>query len=222
MDPSESLLREHIRLVLERLRSLDVADDPFSIDRMRSIEDRAELRDYVSMRLELIASGSSRDVYLLSSRKVLKLAITNAEVGGKHDDRYDMRGIAQNEAEVDAYTNAHVKPILAKIYEFHPQYHWLISELVRPLKNEEEFKRLAGISSYDVYYDVYDIHRPDDEGPQHPLSRALLELQTYTGIVPSDLVSGMTSMAHQWGKTADNRLVVLDYGLTDDIYVDYY
>lgn len=56
---------------------------------------------------------------MLRSKRVLKIALNK-------------QGIAQNEAEINIFTNPITKPIVAKVYDYDPNFLWIISELVRP------------------------------------------------------------------------------------------
>lgn len=50
-----------------------------------------------------------------------------------------------------------------------------------------------------------------------PQMKAVQTLMEQTGAINGDL----TAPSH-WGKTADGRIVCLDYGLSDQVYKDYY
>lgn len=69
--------------------------------------------EYASLNLEELGKGSSRIVYLLSAKKVLKIAL-------------NVKGIAQNEAEIDIYTNPKTKAIIAKIFDYDVDYKYII------------------------------------------------------------------------------------------------
>lgn len=87
-----------------------------------------------------LGEGSSRSVYRISKDRVLKVA------GG---NRADINiGLAQNEAEVQAYTNPKTdKDIVPRIYDYHPEYFWLISEQVMPYESPVDFETDVGLSS---------------------------------------------------------------------------
>ena len=180
--------------------------------------------DYVKnqVKLRFLGQGSSRTVFVIDSKRVLKMAMND-------------KGIAQNKAELDIAMDPVSSGIVSRIFQYDPGFKWVISELVRPLSNEEEFKRLTGIpwsifsflvanptkSWRDVigYYSKF--------FPREDLSQ--VSKSTFTDVVinslltmKKELVSTDLAKIGHWGKTADQRVVLLDYGFTDDVRNDYY
>lgn len=206
---------------------------------------------------EILGEGSARIVYLLSSRYVLKLAQPSSAA----------RGIAQNKYEAELATDPEIQPIVADVYDMADDYSWLVSELVRPLDNVDEFERLAGVpfiplmKVVDVIFDnqldntieriqtarlkwfdrlkefepgdpehrdeikliLRNIHHLEEELeifteiPKHPFAQAVIELITKKGSMSAD----MRALDH-WGKTADGRVVLLDYGYSKEIARELY
>ena len=218
----------------------------------RAIKDEEGLY-YAQKHLKKLGEGSGRRVFLLSNRFVLKIAMNE-------------KGWAQNQAEVDIYTNPHTKPIVAKIYDFDPHYNWLVSELVRPIANKKEFEKHFGVS--DEYVDrvielisyshgdksaakekakkdiqrysakleamelrgeKYDLKRKEFfkeelkftrdilDAFDKPIVNAILYLQKEFELVSADL-----TLHKHWGKTAEGRVVLLDYGYTKTVSYTYY
>lgn len=75
---------------------------------------------YAESVLPLMGMGSSRIVFALSGGKVLKIA-------------RNPKGLAQNEAEQDIYTDPTTKPVIARIFDADPGNEWVIAEVVQPL-----------------------------------------------------------------------------------------
>lgn len=203
------------------------AKSGFSLARLKEMSNSAdydchELLDYVRPHLTEIGKGSSRTVFAINSKYALKVA--NAE--GK--------GHAQNNAEMDVFTNPDVKPIIAKIYDYDTsEMAWLVSELVRPLKGWDEFEAMSpgmgGLEefeeSYYTMFDLYDQFIDDPESVQerhhllfnNPLFESLMHLMDVTSLEINDLL-----FPDHWGKTADGRVVILDYGFTSRVQRDWY
>ena len=82
----------------------------FNMEEFKTLTTFAQRIKYCSARLPRIGAGSSRIVFQIDDEKCLKLA-------------KNQKGIAQNEAEDDGYVQS--LDFVAKVYEVHPQYHWL-------------------------------------------------------------------------------------------------
>lgn len=216
----------------------------FKWSEFKELYNQLSKSNYAKRHLKLLDFGSSREVFLLSNRHVLKLARPVAEE----------RGVAQNEAELNIYTDPKTKPVVAKIYDAADDYTWLVSELVRPLKSNVEFKSLIGVNMADfirimdfvkmtgstekaikeyeeAFYEAkflkkykdtfYDINY-SDEAKQIEIELELLKNNEFvraTAALVSDvgLVSGDLSFNGHWGKTPDGRVVILDYGFTEKV-----
>lgn len=76
---------------------------------------------YAESILPKMGMGSSRIVFAFSGGKALKIA-RNA------------KGLGQNEAEVDLFTDPQTKPVVARIFDADPNNEWVISEIVQPLE----------------------------------------------------------------------------------------
>ena len=83
--------------------ALSEAKTGFDMRRFKSFEHQEDRVKYANDKLKLLGEGSSRIVFLLSNRYVLKLAYS-------YDG--DAKGRAQNEQEVDVATNPRIKPIV--------------------------------------------------------------------------------------------------------------
>lgn len=207
---------------------------------------------YANQHLKKLGSGSARVAYLLSNRFVLKIARADESEKGR----------AQNEGEVDVYTNPKLKPRVAKVFDFSPDFNWIVAELVRPLtvkEFEEEFNvdmraawRAIEIHDFKRYEDFEDtaaymkkvIARAKKNletklmEPEYRKDEWRDDIKSYTaalGVITSDFVRMIWELSEEldlmyvdlvdnrhWGKTADGRIVLLDYGYTKDIAFTYY
>lgn len=212
----ELLLREYLVLTLEKIRS----STGFNIQEFKRLETPEQVMEYAQNHLKLLGKGTSRAVFVLNSRQVIKVAL------GK-------KGLAQNEAEADAFTNPKSKPIIAKIFEAdNDGFKWLISELVKPLKSDAEFKSLAGMSPSTMTHAIKGVKTDDVTKPAVP---GAMSLKGKVSKLNQKLIDAVTSFAvenkmlwgdilklNSWGKTADGRLVLFDYGATEAIFNRYY
>ncbi len=97
-----------------------------------------DAENYVSQYFKpdtFMGQGSSRLVYRLDSKKVLKLA---------HDQKKDIgAGIEQNQLE--AKISSQFPNVLSKVFRIHPKGYYLVSELVRPVTSWDEITNYFGI-----------------------------------------------------------------------------
>lgn len=206
---SVELLREYVEVMVEKIRTQKNSNirfgPKFDLKQFKSLEHVKHLNLYAETYLEKIGRGSSRAAYVFSSRYVLKIAVNN-------------KGIAQNEAEVDAYTNPQSKPVIAKIYDFDPDYKWLMSELVRPLDNETEFEKFTGIDFEVFMGQVYDlINKEINPEKCSKLAAATTHTMLHNNILTYDI-----DRFDHWGATPDGRVVILDYGYTEGVFKSHY
>lgn len=100
-----------------------------SMDNTYDSETRSNpMIDYVKNKVGLryLGAGSSRAVFVLDSKRALKIAIKPA-------------GVGQNQAELDATTDSASNALVAKVLQYDPEFKWLVSELVKPLTDHKEF-----------------------------------------------------------------------------------
>ncbi len=189
-----------------------------------------KLIDLVLQRYKLpyMGSGSSRAVYALSTGKVLKIAINAA-------------GVAQNEAEMIVSTNPSTKYIGAKLFDVDPDYHWLVMEVAKvyPEGDKKQFEKDIGLpSEYDIQDAIYwlnevynnnatpeDIASDDEEFLEFLKDppKGLLALVDLTSMnSPVERLEVGDIVPHHFGKTADGRVVLIDYGFTTQVYEERY
>lgn len=163
---------------------------------------------YANKFLPELGYGKARIVYKLTPASVLKIA--------KNDF-----GLIQNKTELDIFTNPETAPMVTKIFDYDTHDNWIIAEYVIPLKSEEEFKELTGMvfsSFYDAISFSLDEYDSYSKGPyiktnidNHELVLNTIKTVKATGLIWSEL-----EYIGHWGKTADGRIVVLDYGFRED------
>jgi hypothetical protein len=200
-------------LLLREVYSSELLDEGrkfFDIRKFKELKRYREQRTFLNNNAKLLDAGSSRNVYLINSRHVLKFA-------------QGERGLAQNEAEVDLFTNPAVKPFITKIFDYEEDYNWLISELVRPLRNEDEFEKLTGVS-WDDFSDILHM-KPEDAAEMFGRTKyknSEFVKQLINMLEKTNMETGDLDVPGHWGRTGDNRVVLLDYGFTTDVHKKYY
>jgi hypothetical protein len=231
--------------------------EPFRFEVFKKLaelsQSNAILSRYCSEKgLTFLGEGTSRDVFALDNQRVLKIASGT-------------KGLAQNEVEVEVFTNPKTRPIIAKIYDMDSGYRWIVSERAEPLHFEGALTEAAGVDFYALtsYFRLYRDMRQAYMAMEarlkgqypHPRTRMHREMdqqelmesienahgrmksfeqEYWDGRVPefvkavislfdfSDLLSGDVGRADSWGKTPDGRLILIDYGASEQVFWDHY
>lgn len=206
-----NLLREYISLIVEGIHSKRGVDSKmgskFDLKKFKSLDILSTVQQYAKTYLEPLGTGSSRIVYLLSSRYALKIALNN-------------KGLAQNEAEVDVATNPQTKAVVAKVYASDEGFKWVISDLVKPVQSEQEFEDLAGVSWQDFRTGVSAGFKGQTDNGS-PFVKSVVATAKSNELMKGDIIGtqtdkGADKLGH-WGKTPDGRVVLLDYGYTRSV-----
>lgn len=199
----------------------EAADDKFSLEELSAIKSFRGRMNYCKLHLGMRwGSGSSRTVFDIDDERILKLAINS-------------KGIAQNEAEVSAsdYTTA-----VVDVLDYDNDYSWIVEERCIPAKNTD-FENVLGYSWAKVtqfiitYYSHYKTIHPWfkrsilDKDTYDKMWKVewFQELATYLGDfdMPIDDFLRLSS----WGmveRDGEPTMVIIDAGLTEDVWDDYY
>lgn len=196
---------------------LEEIDNPgFSWAEFKKLPDLEQKKLYLQANLEYGGEGSSRIVFLLKNLPyVLKLA-------------KNQKGVAQNQGEVEVYTNPKTKRIVAKIADMGDDYAWIVSELARGI-SYVEFRKDLGIQFTDFVDAIAEGAKTRNY--QAPLEtilsgasekginfyRMVVSLITDNKILPGDLTK-----LDSYGKTNDGRIIVVDYGFTHENWQQIY
>lgn len=216
----QKLLREFVTQVLNE-KNRSEGEHKFNFNDFRAIDDPHMMYGYAANSLKQLGEGSSRTVFLLSSGKVLKMI--NIEAPDK--------GRSQNEAELKMFQNLKTKNIVSKIFDHDIDFNWLISELVRPITNEEEFASLLNLPDELNFNDmmVLAMDHPDEfkkilKEENVDLSNEAIDF--LEGVVEliytHDAIPADVEVLEHWGKTNDSRVVLLDYGYTTEVASKHY
>lgn len=198
----------------------------FNMDEFKKLNSFAARVRYCQERLQRLSSGSSRIVYKIDNEKVLKLA-------------KNKKGIAQNENETDYYLQQ--IGCFAKIFDFDDvNYLWVEMQLARKAK-ASDFKRLTGydfnvlcawIDYCSEGYSRRRIYRNrnydelfNSESFQENYDYSIFyQLQDYLGNYQLESTGDLKRLS-SWGVVTNNgqeELVLIDFGLTDNTYDEFY
>ena len=133
----QKLIKEYTKLLVEKNRSglsksLRWESPTFDLKEFKALKSSEEMIDYASNYLEFLGEGRARSVFVLNSKKVLKIAMNK-------------NGIAQNSKEFIVYSGVGDTGIVTKIYDSDMMGRWIIAELARPLTSRKEFKESTGL-----------------------------------------------------------------------------
>lgn len=201
----------------------------FSMQQMLSLPSYAARVRYCTNRLKKIGSGSARVVFAVDDEKVLKVA-------------KNQKGVAQNQEEMQDWRQNYYD-CFAKVYDASEDGIFLEMQAARKAKNSD-FKRLTGYDfkvmeawidytaslyrrapgliyrdkSYDKLFDSEEW----DEGLQN--YNLFASVNSYLCDTCLDSVGDMKRLS-SWGVVSENgeeRLVLIDFGLSDEVYSNYY
>ena len=205
----------------------DAQDDEFSLDVLSGINSFRGRYNYCKLHIgNSIGKGSSRVVFQLSDQKVLKLAI-------------NQKGIAQNgqEGQKDYYLEQ--MGIVPEIYDSDDEGKWIVTEYVLPA-TAKDFKECLGIDENTFYRFLITSYalRYGKRNLGYLCGNNMMDTSTYEEMSENeDLMNwdeyiggykppiGDMLVRRNYGMTLRNgypTIVLLDNGLTDEIYNDYY
>lgn len=227
----ETKYREQMKTIYiteEQYRTIcEAQDDTFNLDELSSIYSFRGRYNYCVQHLgKHVGKGSSRAVFQIDDEKVLKLAIND-------------KGIAQNEQEGQKDCYLEQLDVVPKLFETDDDYKWIISEFVLPAKTQD-FRVCLGVDENTFYRFIitdwvercgtsrdrqYQAHNmlPMEKFEQLLENENLMPWDDYIGNYRpafGDMVAkrnyGMTL------RDGNPTIVLLDSGLTDEIYDKFY
>lgn len=161
-----------------------------------------------------LGEGSSRRVFMLTPKLALKIAM-------------DDDGRSQNKKEDVVYNKTH-SPVITKVFKNSDDYTWIVSELVRPVKSDNEFYDLTGININDIRCVLF-IATPQSKDVYTSSYNASMKLkikQSHYDLLENDFVKDLIGLVkktkiavydidriQQYGVTTDQRVVLLDFGI---------
>ena len=194
----------------------------FNMEEFKQIKSFNQRIQYCEQHLQRLSSGSSRIVYRIDDQKVLKLA-------------KNKKGLAQNEAEVDYGTEIYLEGIVAEIFEYDENGLWVEMELARKM-TAGDFKRISGFEFKDFAAALNNYHHERtnfrngykmDVDPE--IVAQMWEDEFVYGIFQYlgnyDVPVGDLTRLSTYGivkRDGQDTIVLIDYGLTEDVYNDHY
>lgn len=197
-----------ISLKIDAFKKLAKIKGKINIEELKNLPWN-DVYDYIkNSGAQYLGGGSSRDTYILSSKYVIKIAKNEA-------------GEAQNKAELELSKDPRFKNIVADTISAHPSFWWIISELVKPFSSNSynEFYELTGMEFSDFTQFIMQgpYLDPEEIAPKPDFAKNVLKLVKNKILSPADV-----GRLDNWGKTADGRVVILDYGATPEIIEQFY
>ncbi len=189
----------------------------FDLDKFLKMDSFAKRVRYANEKLKRIAQGSARVIFEIDDKTVLKLA-------------KNKKGVAQNEVE-RSLSNDYMIPenIIAKVLEEDKNDRWLIMERAKKISSGRFKQLMDGIDILNFYF--YIRNKTDGTGRinfwniEPEIEQKLDDNEFAQDIIEMsinfDLDVGDFGRPSSFGEI-DGRLVITDYGLTQDVYKKYY
>lgn len=217
-------MRDHIKQILrENMEELE-EDYPssFDMDHFASLKSFKKRVEYAEEQLSRISSGTGRIVYKIDDEKVLKLA-------------RNKKGVAQNRTEADVSDDPVAGDIFADVYNYDDEFRWIEMELVKKM-NPKDFERIVGFkfNDYAKFIENQDVkaNKGHKEGIYHledEKRRAMWESEFIADVVDFivnfGVPAGDLARTSSYGIVQDGgeeEIVLVDYGLSSDVYECYY
>lgn len=169
----------------------------FDINFFKKINDPQKIFEYAKLNLKNIGKGSSRFVFIINDKYVLKVAIPDNLIGGTFQNK--------SEQQIsNRFSN-----ITANVIEHHPEYYWVISELASPLNSQQELLRSLNLSSPVDLAALFSKFPPKNHKFLKEPNSIAKEVSSLVQekILPRDVMK-----SDSWGYTKDKKLVLIDYG----------
>jgi uncharacterized protein YpmB len=180
------------------------------LSNIEKLETYAARKKYAEKNLKHLSSGSARIVYLTPEKTVVKLA--------KND-----KGIAQNKAEASIDISS---KYLNKVLSSAKNNSWIEVSYLDKI-SDKEFKKMTGIDFEDfgecIRYGLKSVthHSKDKPSNFDKVSESEIFQQMKKIGKKYNLMPGDIARISSWG-AKDNNPVLIDAGLTKEVFDDYY
>ena len=191
----------------------------WNIEEFKKLKSFNKRIKYCEQNLQRISSGTSRIVYKIDETKVLKLA--------KNE-----KGIAQNNTEINFSEDYLWDMVVAKLFDYDEDGLWVEMELARKVTTSI-WNNIVGIP-IDIFRDgtrfmeqqkgktLYRLKEPErmEELYENDFTSTILDL-----IANYDVGSGDFGKLSTYGlvnRDGKDEIVIIDYGLTNEVYNSYY
>ena len=177
---------------------------------------------YADENLKYLGAGTARRVYQIDDKSVLKLA-------------KNTKGLQQNKVEIEHSNDYVAAETVAEIFNYDPNNLWVEMELATKV-TESIFHKLTGIKFAQFVKfmrNEYNRRRGHKSSPYNKVPKEVEEeiyeneitYSIYSYMVDFDLPAGDLTRLSSLGVVKRNgkrHIVVIDYGLTDEVYTSYY
>ena len=206
------------KLIKEEIEStIDEATYPenFDLEKFKQLTSFKQRVDYCNSTLKKLGAGSSRIVYLVDDKTVLKLAKSQ-------------KGVAQNEVEIGA-SDTYYSDITAEVFDYDENSLWLEMELAKPI-NKARFQQILGYSVEDFgkwvtnFWNVNNRRKPYytlDKQIEETINESEFANKVFSFIQDYGLSTGDLGRISTYGEF-DGEVKIIDYGLNDDVLNSYY
>jgi hypothetical protein len=193
----------------------------WNIEEFKNLKSFNKRIKYCEQNLQRISSGTSRIVYKIDETKVLKLA--------KNE-----KGVAQNTTEMNFSEDYLWDMVVAKLFDYDEDGLWVEMELARKVTTSI-WNNIVGIP-IDIFRDgtrfmeqqkgslktLYRLKEPErmEELYENDFTSTILDL-----IANYDVGSGDFGKLSTYGlvnRDGKDEIVIIDYGLTNEVYDSYY
>lgn len=195
----------------------------WNIDEFKKLKSFNQRIQYCQRNLHRLSSGSSRIVYKIDDTKVLKLA-------------KNPKGLGQNEVEVGFSNDYMWDGLIALIFDYDQNNLWVEAEYARKV-SPKKFLEVVGFT-FENYCQAILFHTDE----QKPQSRNMMKrsqpdnyqemwddnefMYSIFDIIGSyDFPVGDLCKLSSYGlvnRNGQDTIVLIDYGLTNDVYDSYY
>ena len=219
---------EQCKMLMKEMREELISEmaypSSFDFEEFRQCRSFAERVRYCEARLGRIAQGSSRIVYRVDDEKVLKLA-------------KNQKGVAQNKVEYRLGTEPYYT-CFADVYEYDENGLWVEMEVCQKAKKSDfkkiyvvpfevlccmmtDFANNMGRGRFNQYSDYRNIVQQVWDGEENDLQDLFMSVQEYIG---GEMLTGVGDLCRlsSWGINSDGHFILIDYGLDDDVWEQYY
>lgn len=178
---------------------------------LSKIESFTKRIEFAKNNFKHLSSGSSRIVYDYKPGLILKLA--------KNE-----KGLQQNSTEADGFIQQNYKNIIANVIDSDPDDKWMIvqkADKISPLT----FETLTNIP-FKLYCDYISFRLDNKSKKENDPSKGKLSDNDFINdildmAVNFSMPAGDLARISSYGEV-ENKVVLTDYGLTNQIYDDYY
>lgn len=220
------LNEEQYTKLYKKLVKENIEDNNFDVSALYQLPKISDKNKYCAERLPRVGAGSSRIVYKINDNIVIKLA-------------KNQKGIAQNEVELNFAEESNLFP---QLYDYDKKdTTWIISEYARRATSQD-FMRLTGhnfkfvkefIELVSSQYSRYRRWAPTPEQDKfyervmnfdEPNSEFFYEINEYLTNYQINTIGDLMRPS-SWGvaqRQNGDELVIVDYGLTDDVFDKHY